>query len=177
MKKFQAILFTLVTVVIAIVGFSGYSDGSHYIEWFGIELSKNWFLIFILVFAVIDFFTLKSAFGKDKFIEEMKDKALQTGSLASEMENPCTISLTRPGNILGAAMGVRVFLNSVEQEVLKNGSTIFMKTELIHNELTVRYNADDAVRSINFDATPGGNVNITLKYVGAKLIIEDEMSS
>jgi len=177
MKKFQAILFTLVTVIIAIIGFSGYSDGSHYIEWFGIELSKNGFIILILVFAVIDFFTLKSAFGKDKFVEEMNDKALQTAPLASEMENPCTVYLTRTGNLIGAAMGVRVFLNAVEQQVLKNGSTVIMKTELTHNELTVRYNADDTVRSINFDATPGGNVYITLKYIGGKLFIEDKNNS
>ena len=36
MKKTYAILGIIVTIIIAIIGFSGYSDGSHYMTWFGI---------------------------------------------------------------------------------------------------------------------------------------------
>jgi len=173
MKKFQAILWTLATIIIAIAGFAGYSDGSHYMTWFGIELSKNGFIGLILVFVVIDFFTLKNAFGKDKFVEEMKDKAMETVSVSGEMDIPCTVLLTRPGSILGAAMGVRVFLNGVEQEVLKNGKTVEMQTRLIQNELVARSNADDKVYTIPFDAQPGGNVHITFNYNKGQLTIDN----
>ncbi len=103
----------------------------------------------------------------------MNEKAKDITSKVSEMELPCKVSLTRPGNLIGAAMGVRVFLNSVEQEVLKNGKTIIMHTGSVQNELTVRYNADDMVRSIQFEATSGGSVQIKLKYSGGVLTIED----
>jgi len=70
-------------------------------------------------------------------------------------------------------MGVRVFLNGKEQEVLNNGKTIVMQTHRSVNILAVSYSADDTTKTIKFEATPGGNVRITLKYTGAKLIIEE----
>jgi hypothetical protein len=70
-------------------------------------------------------------------------------------------------------MSVHVFLNGVEQEQLKNGRTVVMQTLFSKNELTVRYSADDAVRTLNFDAYAGGNVRIKLKYLGGKLTVEN----
>ncbi|MDR2775312.1 MAG: hypothetical protein LBC19_11335 [Tannerella sp.] len=174
MKKFQAIAWALFTVVIAIIGFSGYSAGTHYMTWFGIELSENGFILLIIAFAVSDIFVLKNAFAaNDKFGEEMKNKAVETVNEANKMEIPCTVTLTRLSNLIGAAMGVRVFLNGTDQGVLKNGKTIVMQTWLIENELIVRYNADDSVHSAKFNAAPGGNVYITLKYVGGQLLVKD----
>ncbi|MDR0699015.1 MAG: hypothetical protein LBG28_07340 [Tannerella sp.] len=173
MKKFNAIAWALFTVFIAIVGFSGYNDGTHYMTWFGIELSETGFLLLIVVFSISDIFVLKNAFGKDKFIDEMKDKAAETFNKTNEMEIPCTVTLTRPGNIFGIAMGVRVFLNGIDQGILKNEETIILQTWLILNELIVRFNADDVVSSAKFNAAPGGNVHIILNYIKKELIVKD----
>jgi hypothetical protein len=172
MKKIQAILWALCTIVIAITGLSAYNDGTHYMTWFGIELSKNGFLLLIVAFAISDIFVLKNAFGKDKFMDEMKDKTAETVSKSNEMEIPCTVTLTRPCNLPDMAMGVHVFLNGVEQEVLKDGETVIMQTWLIVNELTVRFNADDVVRSAKFNAISGGNVHIILNYSKRELIVK-----
>ncbi|MDR1221956.1 MAG: hypothetical protein LBL07_03635 [Tannerella sp.] len=177
MRKFQAIAWALFTVFIAIIGFSGYSDGSSYMEWFGMKLSETEFLWLIVAFVVSDIFVLvaafrKSGFAEDKFVENMKMNAEQIAAESTELEAPCAVLLKRTSNLIGAALGVRVFLNGVEQGVLKNGNMIMMQTVLDHNELTVRYNGNDSVRTLNFDAKSGGYVRIKLKYIKVQLTIE-----
>ena len=168
-------MWVLVTVILAFVGLASYSSGSHYITWFGIKLSESGFIFMIIAFVIIDVFVLIKAFSKDKFVEEMADKAQETETMAGDLPVPCTVSLTRPGNILGCAMSVHVFLNGVEQEKLKNGKTVVMQTPFAKNELTVRYNADETVSTLNFDAQPGGHVRINglLKYYGIMPILAD----
>lgn len=178
MKKTYAILGLIVTIIIAVIGFSGYSDGSRYMTWFGIELSQTGFLVLVLAFAVFDIFSLKSAFGADKAAEKQQSEALDKAKDAAPLTGePCEVALTRLPSALGCAMGVRVYLNGQEQEVLKNGQTVRMTTPLAENGLTVRYNADGVSRSINFTAEPGGHVRITLKYTGAVLTIADEQTA
>lgn len=177
MKKTQAILTTLFTVLIAVVGFSGYSDGSHYISYFGIRLSQGAFMVLVAVFVAIDVFALKSAFSKDKAAEELQSKAQAKAHDAPLLEGaPCAVSLTRLPSAIGAAVGIRVFLNGEEQELLKNGKTIRMQTNLAENELMVRYNADSMTRTVAFGAKPGGQVRITLKYTGGVLAVQDDVA-
>ena len=73
--------------------------------------------------------------------------------------------------MVGCAMGVQVYLNGEYQDVVKNGKSVHMQTNLKFNELSVHYNADNAARSIEFEARSGGNVEIELKYTGAKLTV------
>ncbi|MDR2476091.1 MAG: hypothetical protein LBD45_09580 [Bacteroidales bacterium] len=172
MKKFQAIMWVVATVCLAIGGFMGYSDGSSYITWFGIKLSEGGFIFMIIVFVIIDISVLINAFSKDKFIAEMDEKAQETETVASDLSAPCTVSLTRPSKMTGWATGVRVFLNGVEQEKLRNGETVRMETVFSKNKLSVRYNnADEMVRSVNFDAQAGGHVRIELQYVKGELTV------
>lgn len=178
MKKSQAIFSILFTIALAVLGFSGYSDGSRYITYLGIRLSQAMFTVLIGVFVVIDIFALKSAFGKDKAAEELQSEAQTKAYDAPRLEGaPCGISLTRLPGAIGAAMGVRVFLNGVEKELLKNGKTIQMQTYLAENELMVRYNADNATRTIAFQAKPGGQVRITLNYMKGVLAVQDDLAS
>lgn len=177
MKKTQAILTTLFTIVLTIVGFSGYSDGSLYISYFGIRLSQGAFMALVGVFVVIDIFTLKSAFKKDKTADELQSKAQNKAQHAPLLEGaPCTVSLTRLPSAIGAAMGVRVFLNGAEQELLKNGKTIRMQTKLAENELMVHYKADNTTRTLPFQAKAGAQVRITLKYTGGVLALQDDVA-
>jgi len=173
MRKFWAVLGVAVTVVIAVVGFSGYASGEYSMAWLGIELSQGGFFVLVLAFAVFDIFALKGAFGAEKAVEKMREEALERTRDAERLDDPCKVYLTRFSAAVGAAMGVRVFLNGVEQPVLKSGKTIEMTTELVKNELMVRYNADNVTRSIQFDAKPGGSVRITLKYAGAVLKLQE----
>ena len=62
-------------------------------------------------------------------------------------------------------------LNGDYQDVVKNGQSVTMRTELKYNVLSVHYNADSAARSIEFEARPGGDVQIELKYTGAVLTV------
>lgn len=175
MRKFTAVLGIVVTLALAFIGFSGYSSGSYSMVFWGIELSRAGFLALILAFVAYDIFAIKGAFGKDKVVEKMSVASQEKAREAEKLEGaPCTVSLTRFSGAMGAAMGVRVFLNGVEQETLRNGRTVLMQTELARNELAVSYNADNTTRSITFDAKPGGNVRITLKYVGAVLTIQED---
>lgn len=175
MRKFYAIIQAIATIFIAIVGFQGYSDGSHVMTWLGIRLSETGFMVLLLALVVFDIFSLKSAFGADKAAEKAQEESLNKAREATPLTGePCEVTLTRLSSAIGSAMGVRVYLNGQEQEVLKNGKTVRMSTQLAENELTVRYNADGGSRSINFTAEPGGQVRITLKYTGAVLTIADE---
>lgn len=174
MRKAYAIFGCVATVIIAAVGLSGYSAGTRYITWFGIQLSQGGFIALLFGFAVLDFFAVKKAFGADMKVEEAQSAALARAKDAERLEGePCRVTLTRLPSAIGSAMGVRVFLNGVEQETLRNGKTIVMQTGLAKNELQVLYNADGAGRTLQFDAEPGGSLRVTLKYTGAVLTLQD----
>jgi hypothetical protein len=84
---------------------------------------------------------------------------------------PCNVSITRLPSMIGAAMGVDVFLNSAEMGILQNGKTLDFTTENSFNELIVKYRADGSTNSVTFIAESGGSVRITLKYSGAILSV------
>ena len=175
MSKFTAILGVIATILIAVVGISTYSDGSGYMTWFGIELSQTGFYILIAAFAVFDFFAVKSAFGAQKKEEQrqtaVKEQVSEQNANAEKLDSPCNVTLTRLKSVVGCAMGVQVYLNGDYQDVVKNGQSVTMRTELKYNVLSVHYNADSAARSIEFEARPGDDVQIELKYTGAVLTV------
>ncbi|MDR2653137.1 MAG: hypothetical protein LBC68_12660 [Prevotellaceae bacterium] len=133
--------------------------------------SSGLLVVFGFIWLIYDIYSIYAYKKARSDIQKAEEESLTNES--DKIENPCTVSLTRKKSIIGCAMGVRVFLNGAEQEVLKNGKTIVMQTELSHNILVVRYNADDKTSTVKFDAIPGGNVNITLQYLNAKLTIEN----
>lgn len=173
MKKTWAILGCVVTVILAVVGFSTYADNSGYMTWFGIRLSQTAFTILILAFAVLDFFNVKSAFGakkkEEQAQEEMQVRAAERSKNAESLSSPCEVEITRKSSMLGAAMGVDVYLNGVSEGVLKNGQTVCMRTTVSENELSLHYRADGTRRSVEFTAEAGGKVCYELKYTGAVL--------
>lgn len=175
MKKVYAIIGCIFTVVIAVAGLSGYSAGTHYMTWFGIKLSQGGFLAVVALFVALDIISLKNAFGAEKRTQEMQREAQTRAADAPALEGaPCTVYLTRLPSAAGAAVGVRVFLNGAEQEVLKNGKTIAMQTSLAQNELMVMYTGDVPARTLQFEAEAGGEMRITLKYMGAVLTVCDK---
>jgi hypothetical protein len=95
-----------------------------------------------------------------------------TGTIQSTpLETPCNVSITRLPGMIGAAMGVDVFLNGAEIGNLQNGKTLDFATKNSANELTVKYRADGSTNSLTFNAESGGSVRITLKYSGAILSV------
>ena len=173
MKKTWAVLGCIATVLIAVVGFSTYSNGSGYMTWFGIKLSQTGFTILVIAFAVFDFFNVKSAFGAQKkeeqAQEEMRVRAAEREKNSTPLSSPCKVALTRKSSMVGAAMGVDVYLNGVNEGVLKNGQTVMMSTTVSENELSLHYRADGTRKSVEFTAEPGGEVCYELKYTGAVL--------
>ncbi len=166
-KKFSAIVWCLLTVVIAMQGFSGYSSGEYVMEWLGIRLSKGGFTILILVFLVIDILTLINAFTSDKRMatqQQQKKEEFQQTIQNEQLAAPCLIMLHRPSNILGAAIGLKVFLNYEDLGVLKNGKTIQFYTHFKYNVLTGESNNNGPVREpFQFEAIPGGTLYINYK--------------
>lgn len=102
---------------------------------------------------------------------ETKTGAHPAASESAPLVTPCTVSITRLPSMLGAAMGVDVFLNDAEMGILQNGKTLDLTTGNSFNELTVKYRADGSTNSLTFNAESGGSVHITLKYSGAVLTV------
>jgi hypothetical protein len=100
-----------------------------------------------------------------------KDGAPSAAIKSAPLETPCNVSITRLPSMLGAAMGVEVFLNGAEMGILQNGKTLDFTTDNSFNELTVKYRADGATNSVTFNAESGGSVRISLKYSGAVLSV------
>ena len=175
MAKTRAILGIVATVLIAIVGISTYTSHDGYMTWFGIELSETAFYLLLAAFVVFDVFAVKAAFGAQKKEEQnqvaVRERIAEKNESAEKLDSPCNVTLTRLSSMVGCAMGVQVYLNGEYQDVVKNGKSVTMRTNLRYNELSVHYNADNAARSIEFEARPGGDVQIELKYTGAKLTV------
>jgi hypothetical protein len=134
--------------------------------------SSSLLVVFGFVWLIYDIYSIYAYKKAQAKIRESIEESIANES--SKMESPGTVLLTRTSNILGCAMGVRVFLNGVEQAVLKNGKTLVMQTEFLQNTLVV-ISANNVIKSIRFEAIPRGNVNITFKYVDAKLILEENI--
>ena len=132
-------------------------------------------VLLVVVGVLLLAYNIYSIFAAKKAKQEL-DENLQiiaaNAEAGEKIETPCTVSITRPSGMIGAAMGVQIFLNGVEQEVLRNGKTVVMQTNCLHNVLQTVYSADGATNSLNFDAIPEGNIKITLKYSKNKLMIE-----
>lgn len=177
MAKFQAILGGVVTVILAAVGLSGYAEGSHVMTWFGIELNQTGFLILIAVFAVIDFFALRRAFGQSG--AGTPDAGIKQPDMTDvpRLARPCRVTVERQRTMIGAAMGVQVYLNGVDQGVLKNGKQLTFATEYEQNTLRVHYSADGVEKELAFTGISGGQVQVRLKYVGAVLTLVDDAMS
>jgi uncharacterized membrane protein YhaH (DUF805 family) len=134
--------------------------------------SSELLIVFGCIWLAYDIYVI---FNHKKVKEKLR--ATLDDSLAIEanrMESPCTISLKRPGNMIGAIIGVRIYLNGVQYGTLKNGKTVVMQTDYVQNVLAIYANASDSEMtcSLRFEAVPGGHVQITFKYVGMKLILE-----
>lgn len=94
------------------------------------------------------------------------------------LEKPCTIHLTRTTNFVGGGVGVRVFLNGIEQEKLGNGQTIAMQTDHAKNELYIQQGKNRPVAIRRFDATAEGDIRIEFSYfLGYMKIMDKEKSS
>jgi len=171
-SKSRAIWSLVFTIIIAIYGIIVYSDNGT-MAFFGIiNLSPFVFFLLILVWLVVDIFAIRNAGKQAKELEEknlnLQEKVSQFQP-TERLEQPCTLAITRTSSMLGAAMGVTVFLNGTEVGVLKNGQTLNFTTVYANNDLTVVTNADNVTRSLTFPATPGGFVHFTFKYSGAIL--------
>jgi uncharacterized membrane protein YhaH (DUF805 family) len=164
-SMFWKIIQLLISIALIIAGASGQFvlRGTN---------SSELLIVFGCIWLVYDIYLI---FNHKKVKEKLQ--ATLDDSLATEanrMESPCTISLRRPSNMLGAIIGARVYLNGVQYGTLKNGKTVVMQTDYAQNILAVYANASDSEMtcSLRFDAVPGGHVQITFKYVGMKLILE-----
>ena len=82
----------------------------------------------------------------------------QAVPMAERLEQPCEISLTRPGGFVGAAVSQFVYLNGIRAGVLKNNSTVNFQTNVKHNILFVTDASGTVFKDIRrFDAEPGEN--------------------
>lgn len=175
--KTRAIISIVVTVLIAIWGIVGYSSGDYDMAFFGIRISPVIFAIMIVVFIVIDVFSIKKAIEDEKSLAQRSAASQQRMAASVPLATPCRVAITRTASLVGAAMAVRVTLNGVEVGLLKNNQTLEFPTSYSENELVVIYNADGTTNSISFTAQPGGFVHVTLKYTGALLAVDQNIGT
>ena len=80
------------------------------------------------------------------------------------LSEPCVIHLKRTKNLMGAARKVQVFLNGIEQGLLKNNQTIVIQTDRVKNLLQIKQ-GDVESAILRFDATIGGEIHIDYHYL------------
>jgi ABC-type nickel/cobalt efflux system permease component RcnA len=74
------------------------------------------------------------------------------------LETPCGITISRPGGLVGAAVGQYVFLNGIRVGVLKNGGSLSFQTNVKHNILYCTDLSGAVFRDYRrFEAEPEGN--------------------
>lgn len=179
--RVYAVLGMVMTIILACVGGYGYTSGEYIITFWGIALSQFVFWLLVLALAGRFVYLLANAFGKAKTgtddvpaaIREVQRPAKEDG--AEQLNEACEVVLTRFRSAVGAAMGVRVFLNGVEKGTIRNGGTLSMRAWRADCTLSVLYDADASTRSIRFAAKPGGCIRITLKYMGCVLTEQSEV--
>jgi hypothetical protein len=64
----RAILGIIITILIAIVGFTAYDEGNT-MEWFGIELSQGVFIVLVCAFLLFDIYAIYSAVKRKREAE------------------------------------------------------------------------------------------------------------
>jgi len=95
---------------------------------------------------------------------ESCDKKFEIGPCQApedeRLATPCTITVTRPGNFVGAAVGQHTFLNGIRMGILKNGSSLTFKTDVKNNLLYFTDLSGTVYKSVRrFIAEPGGNLS------------------
>lgn len=169
--KVRAILWTIITVIMALYGFGGYSSGNYYMTWLGIDLSRTGFTILILVFLAIDIFSLVSAFKISKKTQEVQQQSLKEFSQNPDLEMlpaPCTINVTRKPNMVGALIPFNLYINYTKIGELKNGKTLQFTTNVKNNVLTCDSSSGPGREPFYFEAVPGGNLFIEFKSTTLK---------
>lgn len=174
MRKSMAIISLVCTVIIILSGIVIYANGRD-IEWFGITISPGVFGGIVAGFIVYDIIAMKNAFTADKKIAAsetvIQARTMEKNAIDGALAVPCTVTFSRQSTVVGCAIGIQVYLNGTPMTVVNNGQTISMTTFVKHNEISVHYTAGNISRSFEFEAVPGGNIHIYLKYVGAKMSI------
>jgi hypothetical protein len=163
MNKLRSIVWCLVTVILAMVGISGYSSGEYTMTFFGIHLSKGGFIVLIIVFLITDVLALYNAFTSDKRKDEEQQKKLEEFHQNVQNEQlpaPCLVYVTRESKVLGAAIAFNVYLNYMKAGVLKNGQTIQFYASLKNNVLTGDSSNGQVREPFCFEAAPGGTLYI-----------------
>ena len=173
--KTRAALGVLLTIAFGLIGASAYSSG--YMTFFGFRLAPSVFFGLIVVWLVVGIINLMNVSKAEDRIEEEAVIAEAHLEELPSIEVPCQVSITRLRSALGAAMGVRVFLNGVAVGILKSGTTLEFTTPYASNVLKLVYDADMSEKSVDFAAESGGRVRITLKYSGAVLTVEPDTAA
>jgi len=133
--KTRAILSILITIVLAIIGFSGYSSGDSYMTFLGIRLSHGAFFALIGAFLIFDIIAIVNASKTEEQIEEQVTQDEEAFSTGEELETPSSVFITRNKGLWGAANKVTVFLNGKQIGLLKNGKTLNAKTSYQDNKI------------------------------------------
>ena len=130
MAKTRAILGIIVTVLIAIVGFSTYSGGNGYMTWFGIKLSSGAFMALVAAFVVFDVFAVKNAFGAQKKEEQAQTIARKLHTLVDVGLG--YIKLGQPSSTLSGGESQRIklaYFLSLSEERSRGGHILFLFDE------------------------------------------------
>lgn len=178
--KASAIICTIITVLIGIVGFSGYASGERYMVWLGIKLSQTGFTVLVMVFLIIDILSIVNSFKQEKKQQQTQEENIKNFEARTDLEQlpiPCTVSVTRGSSMVGAIMSCTALLNCREVGVLKNGKTITFTTNLKDNVLVINYDAGQSSKPFSFTASAGGNLYIDFKYTGAKLSFREQQQA
>lgn len=177
MRKSLAIISLVSTVIIIFSGFLIYANGKN-VEWFGISISPGVFGGIVAGLIVYDVIAMKNAFTADKKIAASETvimaRTAEKNAIDGTLAAPCIVTFSRQSTMVGCAIGIQVYLNGTPMTVINNGQTISMTTFVKHNEISVHYTAGNISRSFEFEAIPGGNIHIHLKYVGAKMSIVNQ---
>jgi hypothetical protein len=175
LKKSSAYFGFIITAIIAVYGIAVYSSGDYYIKWFGIRLSGGGFAVLICAFILYDIIAFvssrKAAQKKDQTRQETLDSAAQLAASAEQLDVPCDISITRKASAAAKAATAEVFLNGKSGGFLTNGGTLTFQTSASKNRLTVCYQNNLIIKSIDFDAASGGKVQLSFDCNMAKLAI------
>jgi len=92
------------------------------------------------------------------------------------LAKPCFIYIRRPWNYIGGGVGIRVFLNGVEQEKLRNGETLALQTDRNKNELYLQYGKKMPIAIRRFDATAGSEIYMEYSHFNGYVNIMSEKS-
>lgn len=85
------------------------------------------------------------------------------------LSTPCTLTFTRAGSFVGAAVPQIVYLNGIKQGPVKNGRSLQLVTHCKHNVVFVTDQFGVVFKSLyQFEAQPGGHQEVRFKRGFAK---------